>query len=63
MTAWSYTALKREHGEEKALLMLADMKGMGQYERPVKGEPRSTRSAGNCILCGVALSVNKRCGL
>lgn len=59
---WSYTALKREHGEEKALLMLADMKGMGQYAGPVKSEPRPVQSD-TCILCGLPLSSRKRCGL
>lgn len=58
---WSYTDLKRKHGEDKALEMLATMTGFGQY-KPVKDVPRE-RSAGVCILCGVPLSVNKRCGL
>lgn len=48
-TRWSFSGLVREYGEEKALLMLQDMPGLGMY-----GEEASQGWAGGGLHDNVA---------
>lgn len=60
MNTWSYSQLVKDHGEERALELLATMKGYGEFRLPVK-KPAQTDS-NRCILCGEMLSSKRRCG-
>lgn len=58
---WSFSELKRQHGEERALEMLASMKGFGEFGGPVKSEPKPVLTD-NCPFCGEKWSSKRRCG-
>ena len=47
--SWSFSALKRQYGEERALEMLQNQRGFGEYapvtNRPTQLKPRDTETA------------------
>ena len=64
--SWSYSALVREHGEERALELLADKTGYGDFGRyepnlPTDG-PTERNIPARCPLCGEAWSSRRPCG-
>lgn len=60
MGTWSYSQLVRDHGEERALELLASMTGYGEFRLPVKKPGQKESNC--CILCGEPLSSKKMCG-
>lgn len=60
--SWSYSALVKEHGEEKALLLLYEQTGFGQFGGPVKTDTRKYELPDRCPLCGEQWSSKKSCG-
>lgn len=59
---WSYTELKRKHGEEKALEMLAGMTGYGEAGGPIMTR-RPVKESDRCPFCNEPWSSKKRCGI